>query len=613
MANRTFGWIQNPGSLTTLKEVVGVFVKNSTSYNHVLNYKLPLIKRNNLILDSDYRKINTVLCSDNIIVPYTLAKGRGAGSAGRANALCSGLVQAVITAQKTITLIGLDGNPIDIKKPYTDDWTADGYLRWAVSTGLLNYDVNSDSCSVSELGKALVNATDNSPSEKKIFESALLMYPPVYRVLSILSDRQLHTKFEIGSRLGFKGELGFTSIPQNVYVYDYCSAGTVTERNNVRSNMEGDADKYARMISNWLVKLGWVVADRKEVTESYFDESFSVELEAWRITRAGECAIAQSNGNSSNRKIPKIVKYEMLASKISDCDYVRFRRANIINLLRTEKTIYKIQDNLKPFLLDESADTILDDIKNFGNIGLRIQERNGKYRLLDNVIELNIPLHINHTSKSEVSLLKERIRSKLKCVDHKYLVLVDLAYSDASTKQQKNLDAKEFEIETANLLKESGFRAERLGNSNRPDVLMEYGRYGTIIDNKSYKDGLNISAGLRDEMARYVEQNNVREPHIPPNEWWKWFNENCNDFRFLFVTSYLKGNFMNQLEYIYRVRQTKGGAVSVENLLYFAEAIKSGQLTKENFFGKFKNNEMICDIFPENNEPLSNLRVADNH
>ena len=70
---------------------------------------------------------------------------------------------------------------------------------------------------------------------------------------------------------------------------------------------------------------------------------------------------------------------------------------------------------------------------------------------------------------------------------------------------------------------------------------------------------------------------------------------------------------MNQLEYIYRVRQTKGGAVSVENLLYFAEAIKSGQLTKENFFGKFKNNEMICDIFPENNEPLSNLRVADNH
>ena len=303
----------------------------------------------------------------------------------------------------------------------------------------------------------------------------------------------------------------------------------------------------------------------------------------------------------------------MLASKISDCDYVRFRRAHIINLLHTEKTIYKIQDNLKSFLLDESIDTILDDIKNFGNIGLRIQERNGKYRLLDNVIELNIPLHTNRTSKSEVSLLKDRIRSKLKCIDHKYLILVDLAYSDASTKQQKNLDAKEFEIETANLLEESGFRAERFGNSNRPDVLMEYGNHGAIIDNKSYKDGLNISAGLRDEMARYVEQNNLRASRIPPNEWWKWFNKKSNDFRFLFVTSYLKGNFVSQLEYIYNLRKTKGGAVSVENLLYFAEAIKNGQLSKEDFFGKFKNNELICDVFPEDNEPLSNLRVADNH
>ena len=92
----------------------------------------------------------------------------------------------------------------------------------------------------------------------------------------------------------------------------------------------------------------------------------------------------------------------------------------------------------------------------------------------------------------------------MKVLDHKYLVLIDLAYSDASTKSKKNADAKEFEIQTAGLfVDELGFNGKRLGESNRPDVIINYGTYGTIIDNKSYKDGFNIDQHCRDEMSRY--------------------------------------------------------------------------------------------------------------
>lgn len=595
MPNRTFGWIQNPGNLNTLKEVVGVFLKNSDSYLNLLNYKLPLIKKNAFITDEDYANIvNVLTLGTDIVVPYNIAKGRGAGKLGRAKALCSGLVQAVISAQKTITMIGLNDVSFSDNKPYTDDWTADGYLRWAVSTGLLDYNAQNDTCTISSIGKKLVRTADNSKEEQDVFEQVLLSYPPVYRILTLLSDHKLHTKFEMGQKLGFKGELGFTSIPQNVFVYDFCSAGTSKARTTIRSNMEGDADKYARMIANWICKLGWADTKTKEVTETYFGSTHKMNLQAWHITREGERAIIRSDGNSSNRRISKIVKYEMLASKISDCDYVRFRRANILNSLKTERSLSSIQKYLKDFLLEESLATIQDDITNFENIGLRIVCKNDKFKLLDDIIGLEIPYNTAKLGKSSLTMLKDKIRSQLHNIDHKYLVLVDLAYSNASSRVQKNLDAKEFEIETANLLSsEIGFRAERLGDSNKPDVLMEYDKFGTIIDNKSYKDGLSISAGLRDEMARYVEENDVRQPNIPPNEWWKWFSNSTEEYTFLYVTSFLKGNFSSQIKYISDLRNVKGAAISIENLLYFAEALKSGAMEKKIFFSQFNNDEIV--------------------
>lgn len=597
MANRTFGWIQNPGDLSALKRVVGVFIPNSSSHNEVLKYKLPLLLHNNLIKREDYTVFVDVLGQNPIQIEYTIAKGKGCGSGPRANALCSGIIQAALNGQQYKNLTGVDGKSIRIKKPYSDDWTTDGFLRWAVSTGLLEYDRTTDTLVATELGKELVQTEDGSAEEKQILSKALLSYPAVYRVLKLLSDGNAYTKFEIGNKLGFEGEMGFTSIPQEIYVYDFCSAATTTERTAVRSNLEGDSDKYARMICNWMVKLGWVSSTEKEVTETAYGMTYTATLAAWKITREGAKAIVLSDGNSSNPKIPKIVKFEMLATKCPDVDYIRLRRALILNNLKNEKSLSSLVKALADNGIDESEDAVKDDIKNFERIGLNISCTSKGYKLTDKIEGLDIPVSRTAVSKGDVTKVKDNVRKQLSVLDHKYLILIDLAYSDADSRAKKNADAKQFEIETANLFsKELGYRSERLGDSNKPDVLIEYDNFGIIVDNKSYKDGFNLSASVRREMADYIEQNDNRTPGIPTNEWWKWFSPAASTYAFLFVTSFLTGSFKDSLDTLHTMKGINGGAIGVENLLYLAEKIKSGKMDKSKLLDIMANDEITISM-----------------
>ena len=86
-------------------------------------------------------------------------------------------------------------------------------------------------------------------------------------------------------------------------------------------------------------------------------------------------------------------------------------------------------------------------------------------------------------------------------------------------------------------------------------------------------------------MSRYINENTRRVPGVPKNVWWKNFDVKVHTFYFLFITSFLKGNFKSQLEYISKSQSDiQGGAVSVDNLLYIAEKLKSGVMQYEEFF-----------------------------
>ena len=595
LVKRTFGWIQNPGDLKKLKQIVSIFQANSQTHEWLTTIRLPLLLRFRLINPDDYNIFQSELSKSAIEIEYSTLKGKGSGSSSRKNALCSGIIQAVIDAQSSRTYTDYNGNTVTMKKPYTDDWSAEGYLRWAISCGLLKYSRTLDTCKISSLGHKLALSVDNSQDEYEILTEALLSYPPVIRLLSLLKEKAEQTKFELGSRLGFIGELGFTSVPQDIFLYDYCTANA-DERSDIRSNFEGDSDKYARGIASWLVQMGWVTSSRKEISETLKGKRYSAELQVYSITRAGERALIKAHGNSSNPRFPRVVMFEMLASnKTPNAEYLRFQRACLLKTLASSwKTLEQLQVTLKKERLPLSKSSIADHISGLVAIGLNIVKREGKYKLLDKLNCLEIPEQFTYSSDS-ISEIKELVRSRLQAVNHKYLILVDLAYSDASTKSRKSADAREFEIQTAELLtKELNFTGMRLGDANRPDIIISHGTSGTIIDTKSYRAGFNIDRHSADEMGRYILENKKRIPGVPTNEWWKCFEAHVSDFTFLFITSFLKGRFTEQLDYISKTHENiKGAAISIQNLLYLAEIIKTSQLNYHDFFKLFKNQE-IC-------------------
>ena len=593
---RTFGWVQNPGDLKKLKKVVGIFKAGSAENLDLVSNKLPLLLTYGLISNDDYNDFIAELNKTDIEIDYSKLKGKGSGSRTRKDAICTGIIQAIIEAQQNKTYSDAAGNSITIKKPYTDDWTAEGFLRWAISCGLLEYVKEDDKCKITPLGEELANAPDNSPAETEALTKALLSYPPVIRILSLLEAQDEQTKFDLGSKLGFKGEMGFTSMPQDAYLCDYCEATTAGERTNVRSNEEGDSDKYARGIASWCMQMGWVESNQKDVTETYRRKSYTAKLQTYSITRKGEKALIKARGNSSNPRLARVLMFEMLASnKVSSANYLRFVRACIIKALTSsDKSTDQLKEALKGYELDVDDTAIKDHIEGLISIGLEITENAGKYRLLDKIECLEIPAR-TECVKDNVVDIKDRVRNKLIHLDHKYLALIDLAYSDAASRAKKNADAREFEIQTADLFtKELSFNGQRLGDSRKPDVIISYGLDGTIVDNKSYKDGFNISRTCADEMSRYINENNLRQKSLNPNEWWKNFDSTITAYTFLFITSYLNGQFEDQLEYVSNANGgIKGAAIGVESLLYLSEGIKAGRISHADFYSNFNNKEMI--------------------
>ena len=596
---RTFGWIQNPNSLLTLKDVISAITPGSPYLYKLIHEKLPFLLKNGLISKADYNEFIAILSRKEIKVKYGLLKGkggnRGINKNGLPNSKCSGIIQAVITAQKTVILKNESGEEEKMKKPYSDDWTADGYIRWAISTGLFNYDEKTDTVCVSENGKKLVFSEAGSDEEKQCFEQALLSYPPVIRVLNILNDDKPHTKFEIGEKLGFRGEMGFTSIPQNFFVAEICTASSKSTALQIRSNEEGDSDKYARTIARWLEQMGWVTTTKKTVCEEYCGKKYSLDLYAYQITIHGKKALKRACGYSKHARIPRIVHFEMLASKAPDAKYLRHRRALLLQFLGKKKWVS--YEDLKALLhkndIDVSVDTIKDDMMGLNRIGIDISFDTDSVMLNDVICKLIIPEE--RVEKLEVSKIKDEVCKKMKHLDHKFLSLIDLAFSDASTKAKKNADAREFEIETASLfVDELGFNGMRLGDADKPDVIISSGKNGLIIDNKSYKDGFNVDIHSADEMMRYVIQNNTRHSGAPVNEWWKNFGDEVTDFSFLFVTSFLKGRFADNIKSIHSMTGNNGGAIAVANLMYIAEDIKAGRKTKDDFFAMMNNDELVA-------------------
>ena len=564
---RTFGWVQDPSDFESLIRVVSIFDKDSETHKELISEKI-----DKLIEERD-GKSHFLEVLNTIPLKIKYADLVGTSFTPRSSARCNGIVQATVKGQV---------------RDFISDWPADNFVRWAQALGFIKYNYFDDSFEITEEGLKLTSAKLIEEKEE-ILEDALLSYSPAVRILKLLSDGKVKTKFELGKNLGFIGEDGFTSIPQDVLIMTLATTEDTKERNKLRTDTEGSSDKYARMIAKWLSKLGLLVQVSKEIELNIGGEIYKEKIgQSYMITAKGIQALNKVDGKSRHKRISKNISWEMLATKGTDRNYIRTRRALIIKSLiecKSGLTLEEIRDRLEIQTISELFTVVKDDIDGLINIGLNIEKIGEKYYFNDEINDFIIPI-IENSEKSEFTQEKDNLREKLDTLSHEYLSLVDLAFDS----QQNRL----FEMKTLELLtKECNYKGIHLGGSRKPDGIIytenSTDNYGVIIDTKAYSNGYNLPINQVDEMVRYVEENNKREKERNSNEWWKEFGENIDKFYFSFISGKFIGNIEEKLQRITISTNVYGNAMTIITLLYLANEIKANRLNNMEVIKYFDN------------------------
>lgn len=569
---RTFGWVQDPSDFRSLCDVVAIFDKNSSKHCELKESIIP-----RLVEDRDGKAgLIEALEADPLRISY--ADLVGTSFTPRSAARCNGIVQGAVPGQV---------------RAFIGDWPADNFVRLAHALGFIEYHYEDDTFSITpsglELTEARTQGKEINEEEKKILTTAVLAYPPAVRILKILAEtEETHlTKFELGKKLGFVGENGFTSLPQSILVRSLAVETSAVEKSKMRSDWDGSSDKYARMIAKWLIKLGLAEQAAKEVTVSAAGTQYSEKIgQAYMITAAGITALNRADGRSRHGRISKNVCFEMLATKGKDREFLRTRRAYILKIISEGKAgtgTEEIKAYLESRGIRAGVDTILDDVRGLINIGLNIVIEGEEIFWNDAINDFVLPLGQKLTC-SDLIQVKEKVREKLNHLSHDYLALIDLAYDPAQNRL--------FEMKTLELLTdECGYQGLHLGGSRKPDGIC-YTRglekdYGIIIDTKAYSGGYNLPISQADEMERYVRENQTRDPEVNANGWWEGFPADVKTFYFMFVAGHFKGNYLNQIDRIWRSTGVSGTAVDISRLLITADRYKGGVISHEDMENSF--------------------------
>ena len=397
---RALGWVQDPSNFRSLCNVVAVFDSDSAKHNELVNTVLP-----KLVLKSDgLDDLLAAMKTRPLKIKYSYLVGTSFKP--RSNSRCNGIIQATVKGQR---------------RDFIGDWPADNFVRWAHCLGFIKYDYAEDIFSISSAGLKLTAAYENteelSEKERAILTNALLAYPPAIRVLSLLAKKNAHlTKFEIGRELGFIGESGFSSMPQNILIRALSQIFDSKKRNEMKVDWEGSSDKYARMIARWLSNLGLIEQVQKTVSVNVGGETYSETIgQSYMITAQGITALNRSLGKSRHARIKKNICFEMLATKGTDREYLRTRRALIIKQLIENKkavTVDELQQYLAVQGVEAAFEVIRDDIVGLGRLGLDISVDGEKYSCRDKINDFIIPLASDIT-ESEIGLAKDRLREDI--------------------------------------------------------------------------------------------------------------------------------------------------------------------------------------------------------
>lgn len=591
--SHSFGWIQDPGSIDKLFKCVEIFDNRTATYSNLVSNLIP--KKVLLIDGRDklLKELNSKIINGQPSLSY---RGLiGTSFTPRKSARCNGIIQALIPGQT---------------RNFISDWPANNFLRWAHAMGFINYNYSNDTFCISKKGLRVTKYESKRHEQIEVFKESLLEYPPAIRILELLYEQMRDkpkqpnlTKFELGAELGFRGEDGFTTYPQQIVVHAISTKQF--PKNKILSNWEGSSDKYARMICSWLCDkdIEWIVRNPKEVKVNIGGQFFSAKItQSYQMHPKGIATFRKARSRSRNKGTVKRLFYEMLATKGSDREYLRARRALIINLLKKGKN--DLQQIIE-FLISNGIDAnnlptslIEDDIKNFSRIGLEVKKNQQEmFYIRDKIIPLKIPISkISMLTPSIVVQKKAKLSNIITEIPHTFLDLIDLSYDP---KQNRLFEMRV--IDLLNLLK--NITAIHLGGSNRPDGVAYYPKTnpkrGLIIDTKAYSEGFNIPISERDKMKRYIDEYNLKDSVLNSSKWWIYFKKPIypqSPIIFNFISSEFYGNYVSQIQYIKNITKNDGSAITSEKLIEKVNSVldQNNIYNINDFFNDLaRNNEVV--------------------
>lgn len=333
-------------------------------------------------------------------------------------------------------------------------------------------------CKIEKSDKTYRGKRILSEKEKELFKKGILTNPPVVRVLSILNESRKNgqgpmSKYDVGSQLGFVGDVGFT----------HFEAEFVARSGKRFQDAEGDADKWARTIISWLMQVGWVIQDGCETIQGKKLPTYTTAYDVDRVL--------QYTAKSAIKYIPQ----EMLCSdRHPFAEIIQQRRVAILQMLKKSPylSISKMLENMTSKGIDTDEETLAFDILNLRRAGIQIQKERSYYRLTDK-INLDVP-------KQELSVVHKKVEGLEKEIEHYVTVYAD----SIPTRLVDNLirygyngssNAALFEIAIEKFFSFMGYEAKCLGQGHGrvADVIVKYRdvsypkSYGIIIDAKAYE------------------------------------------------------------------------------------------------------------------------------
>lgn len=471
------------------------------------------------------------------------------------------------------------------------DEILESYLIHLITVGLLDYNINQDTVMLSDTGKEVAEVNKRyKDTEPYLFynkyNEALFRNQTNIDYLHVLykANKPL-SQFEISYELFRNNDVDYDSLTVNKLKKELLNK-IETEKlkkdyiKEVVEELELNADKYVRTISNWFIITGLVNETNKKID---IGNNINIEIPAYELTdKATNFLISEKYHPANKIDLPNLHVNKMYPNKIDE-EYIYME---IFKLIEKHKNILGIDEihkqleskgiifnknKIKEFVDDFTKKNIF-----YYDIKTRHKSTSQSTKDLINRYAMKSP---DLTSKVIYELKKLGINENLKLIDYSF----NSEYS------------KEFESFTCDLLKyEANLNAQPIDKIPGPDSIIEEGITGVIIDNKSSDKKFSLTKNYRDQMNSYLTHAKLKDDSLA--EWWKEFNDDIQEYQFLFVTNGVTKNVSKQAEQLTTISNNKGAVLSAKNLLIYLDGVKKNKFDKLELINKINNNETILEF-----------------